>query len=317
MLLIIIELQLRALYIETVSEIDVTFIKVLTMSGYKFFVVLIFAALVSFYGCRQASKQVVQPSGKLFIIGGGHKPNSLIEKLIEVAQPGIDDYAVVLPMSSAMPDTAAFYGVKMFNAVNFKNVYAILPDSMHGFSNEDINRIKGARIIYITGGDQNKFMQCIAGTHIQQIISDAYKSGATIAGTSAGAAVMSKKMLTGDQLKYPVYTGDFPTIESSNIEISEGLGLLPEAIVDQHFIKRQRMNRLMAVCLENPNELAIGIDESTAIVVDGNTASVVGESQVITMKHQNAETKIVNGLLGGKDIQLSIYLPGDSFLIIE
>ncbi len=69
-------------------------------------------------------------------------------------------------------------------------------------------------------------------------------------------------------------TGEYRSIEANNDEISRGLGLLEHAIIDQHFIKRMRMNHLIAAAIENPEELLIGIDESTAILVDGDVAHV-------------------------------------------
>jgi cyanophycinase len=119
-------------------------------------------------------------------------------------------------------------------------------------------------------------------------------------------------MITGNEFKHPVYTGDFPTIEANNIELKPGLGLLSDIIIDQHFVKRQRMNRLITVSLENPGKTCIGIDESTALLVRPGSAEVVGESQVILIRHREADTRIVNGLLGGRNMELSVYLPGDT-----
>ena len=118
-----------------------------------------------------------------------------------------------------------------------------------------------------------------------------------------------------DEKKNKIYTGNYKTIQANNIEISTGLGFVDKLIVDQHFIKRMRMNRLISVCLENPDYQCVGIDESTAILVANDIISVFGENQVIAIKHNGTETKIVNGLLGGTNITLDFYLPGDSFKI--
>jgi cyanophycinase len=99
------------------------------------------------------------------------------------------------------------------------------------------------------------------------------------------------------------------------MELAEGLGLLPEAIVDQHFIYRMRMNRLISVAIENPEETCIGIDESTALLVQGDSAEVVGEWQVIVLRNEEGGRKVRNGLLGDEELKLSVYLPGDKFRI--
>jgi cyanophycinase len=138
-------------------------------------------------------------------------------------------------------------------------------------------------------------------------------NGAVIAGTSAGAAVMSKKMITGNQKKHPGSDAGFVTIEAANIETTEGLGLLPDVIIDQHFIKRQRLNRLVAASIENPDYLCVGIDESTAVIVDGDEATVTGESQVVVIKNTGGNEMVKDGLLGISGLKLSIYLPGQKF----
>src|SRR5690606_26810252 len=96
--------------------------------------------------------------------------------------------------------------------------------------------ITNAKMIYISGGDQNRFMDIIAGTAIEKAIHQSYANGNLIAGTSAGAAVMSKLMITGEELKHP--NASLRNIESDNIEIGTGLGMLNQVIIDQHFVKR-------------------------------------------------------------------------------
>ncbi|QSB28798.1 cyanophycinase [Flavobacterium sp. CLA17] len=253
--------------------------------------------------------------GKLFIIGGGKKSKLLLQELINVSGLKEDNFIALLPMASEEPDSAAYYAKKEFVAIG------INPDKIKSFnfkkelqSKPQIDSLKKATLIYITGGDQNLFMDKVLHTSAYNAIHEAYKNGATIAGTSAGAAVMSHKMITGIEHKHPRYTGEFKTIEAGNFEIKEGLGLLPSAIIDQHFIYRMRMNRLLAVALENPDKKAIGIDESTAIIVQGDSAMVTGLSQVILLENLNKESiKTRNGLLGGKNINVNILLPGDKF----
>jgi cyanophycinase len=256
-----------------------------------------------------------QTKGKLFIIGGGKRSTAMIDRLIVEAGVDIKGYILILPMASAEEDTAIFYSSKQFADRGVDSIFSIHSDTSKKYSESTLQLIQNASLIYIAGGDQNRFMKAIEGTPIQELLHKAYNNGATIAGTSAGAAVMSQKMISGNEIKHPVYTGNYPTIEANNIEVAKGLGFIDKVIVDQHFIKRQRLNRLIAVCLENPENTCIGIDEATAIIVKGNNVEVVGDSQVIVLKHLKAETKVVNGLLGGKSLDLSIYLPGDSFII--
>lgn len=286
----------------------------------KFYGIL-WAILILFSSCTNENANQQDHSeihkGKLFIIGGGKRPVEMIRSMVSISGVDTSGYIVVLPMSSSVPDTTAYYGVKQFTDLGLKNVFALNFNDSLDITSKKIDSLKNASLIYISGGDQNRFMEIVNGTPIYDAIHDAYKNGALIAGTSAGAAVMSEKMITGDEHKHPEYTGDFRTIEANNIEIENGLGLLENAIIDQHFIWRMRMNRLISACLENPEETGIGIDESTAILIENNKATVYGESQVVVLRHKTAETKIVNGLLGAAGMELSIYLPGDSFEIVE
>ena len=177
-----------------------------------------------------------------------------------------------------------------------------------------IDSIRNAQLIYITGGNQNTFMEIAKHTPLIPAIQHAYRKGATIAGTSAGAAMMSEDMITGDEFKHPEYTGNFRTIEANNMEVEKGLGLIQSAIIDQHFIKRMRMNRLITVILEHPEKVGIGIDESTAILVEDNHAKIFGIGQVVVFRHTSKETRVRNGLLAGS-LEMSIYLPGEGFTI--
>lgn len=289
-------------------------------SNWWFIVLLAFliSSGIHLESCRGNKKDINEfpdHGGKLFIIGGGDRPVSMMQRMVE--ESGILDggYAVVLPMASAEPDSAAFYITRDLNNLGVQQVFPLMfnrdtqPDPVR------VDSLAGAKLIYITGGDQNKFMQMVLGTPVFNAIHRAFQNGAMIAGTSAGAAVMSKKMITGNQKRYPEYTGEFRTIEADNIEIAEGLGLLDEVIVDQHFIYRQRMNRLITVAIEHPDEIAVGIDESTAILVKGRIAEVVGNSQVVVIRNPEKSFNRMNNLLGANGLIMDIFLPGQQFAL--
>lgn len=257
--------------------------------------------------------QPKQPLGHLFIIGGGDKTEGLMKSLLNVAGITEKDYVVVLPMSSEMPDSSIIWAREDFASVGIKNVVGFNFTKNGPVSQSRIDSMLKAKLIFITGGDQTRFMGIVGKGPVYKAIHDAYNHGATIAGTSAGAAVMSKKMLTGNNLKHPDYDGKYPSIEPQNIELAEGLGMVDKLIVDQHFIRRQRLNRLISVCLENPTETCVGIDESTAIVVTGNSFTVAGENQVIVLRNPLKSKKIQGKLMGGRGLRLDILLPGETW----
>jgi len=253
--------------------------------------------------------------GNLFIIGGGDRSRALMQTLIRTADMKPQDYTVVLPMSSEYPDTSFFY-FKVDYAPVCKNAIVCF-----NFTKETINKqswldsLGHARLIFITGGDQQRFMNIVLNTPVYKAIHTAFNNGGTIGGTSAGAAVMSKHMITGNQLTDTSYSSTFPIVHANNLEIKEGLDLLTSAIIDQHFIVRSRYNRLLSAIAKYPMLPCIGIDEATAIIVHGNRAKVTGESQVIVLKHPEHVQITSKGLIKLKDLQFSVYTEGDEFSI--
>jgi cyanophycinase len=251
--------------------------------------------------------------GKLFIIGGVSTLDQ-VDKMIEVSGLDKGGYGVILPMASQIPDSAILEVSADFITKGCR-MYGLQFRKGEPCPQSRIDSMLNARIIYISGGDQSRFMDAIAGTPIQNAIHEFFNKGGLVCGSSAGAAVMSKKMVTGNELKHPDAEENFVTIEAGNIEVTEGLGMLENVIIDQHFIKRKRLNRQVSVCIENPENMCVGIDESTAILVDGNKATVYGNNQVVVLRNMSAEKKVHNGLLGASNLRLDIYLPGETFII--
>ena len=253
--------------------------------------------------------------GSLFIIGGGSRPDQLVNRMIDEAGLREGGYVVILPMSSSVPDSAIVWASEQFLKNGISNVtgFNFLPEQNPPL--QWIDSLKNASLIYISGGDQNRFMAVTGENEIENAIWSAFKNGAMIAGTSAGAAVMSELMITGDELRYPDYTSTFRTIESENITLGRGLGLINTAIIDQHFVWRSRHNRLLTAIIEHPDLMGIGIDESTAILVRGSKAEVVGNSQVMVFRNPKKSQKEKNTKLGARNLTIDIYLPGEKFPI--
>lgn len=254
--------------------------------------------------------------GSLLIIGGGRVNEAMRDQMIKTTKLDQKGYMVILPMASeeeplinaqeVMDVFSDFPQVKIFT-FNIQKGDEIAPSR--------IDSIRNASLIFITGGDQCRFLDIIYGTGIKEAIFEAYHNGALIAGTSAGASLMSKVMVTGNELQHPD-DGSFTCIQANNAETIEGLGFLDKVIIDQHFIVRKRQNRMLSYSAEHPGYTCIGIDESTAIFVKDNTATVFGISQVIVLRNNNAECTIQNGLLGIKGLTLDVFLPGERFNLL-
>ncbi len=281
----------------------------------KLFLSILLTATLASYGQNKAG----QPKqGSLFIIGGGDRSLSLMQSLAATARLKPTDYIAILPMSGEEPDTSFFY-IKKDLQLAFRNTIANL-----NFTNKKINdkqwidSLQKATLIFITGGDQSRFMTIVLHTPIQAAVKKAFENGATIAGTSAGAAVMSEKMITGNELLGDsIGTGPFTKIRYNMVEVKEGLGLVNTAVIDQHFIIRSRYNRLLSVLAANPALQCIGIDEATAIIIKGKKVTVTGASQVIRMRLPVKEknTVVNKDMVRLQDVRLDVFIAGDVFML--
>ncbi|HEY5748505.1 MAG TPA: cyanophycinase [Chryseolinea sp.] len=271
--------------------------------------ILLFLAV----GIATAFAQTKTSKGKLFIIGGGSRSDAMVDRIIKEAGLQQGGYGIILPMSSEDPDSAVYYANQQFIKQGIRTVYGVIFRKGEKYSAQKLDSVRNAKLIYISGGDQVRFMGVVQGTDIEKAIHDAYNKGSLIGGTSAGAAVMSKIMITGNELKHPDYTSTFRNIEPANIETKPGLGFIENAIIDQHFVKRSRYNRLISAIIEFPEAKGIGIDEATAILVSGNTAEVVGDSQVIVFENPKRSKVEKGGKLSAKGIVMNIYLAGETF----
>lgn len=256
-----------------------------------------------------------QTKGKLFIIGGGDRTPLLMRSLVKAANLGEKDYVVILPMSSEQPDTSFYYFKEDWITVSNKPLVNFNFTAGKTNYRPWLDSLMRAKLIFITGGDQSRFMKAVDNTPVYVAIHAAYNNGATIAGTSAGAAVMSQHMITGRELTDTTYHATFRKVRNKNIELQEGLGLISTAIIDQHFIVRSRYNRLLSALALYPDLACIGIDEETAIIVTGNKAEVAGERQVVVMKNPEQLKVQPNGLIKFKNLQFSMYTHGDKFTI--
>ena len=256
--------------------------------------------------------------GNLFIIGGGDRPLSMMQQMIATAQLHQKDYVAVLPMSGTNPDTSFFYIKEDIKKV-CNNAIVMFNFTKATVNNQQwLDSLQHAKLIFITGGDQSRFMDIVLHTPIHEAIKKAFVNGATIAGTSAGAAMMSQQMITGNELLGDsIGSGPFTKINYNMVEIKEGLGLITTAIIDQHFIIRSRYNRLLSVLAANPTLQCIGIDEATAIIIQDKKVTVSGESQVIRMRlPAKKKTPAVKGdKVRLQQVQLDVLTEGDVFML--
>lgn len=241
--------------------------------------------------------------GHLVIVGGGGTTDAIVEKALALAG-GKSARMVVLAQASAR-ENAGEGSVRFWTEKGATSVTSLdLADREAA-----AKAIAQADLIWFPGGDQNRLLRAITEADLAGAIRARYQAGAVVGGTSAGAAVMSPAMIVGGE------SADLKAVRSGGTTIAEGLGLFPDSIVDQHFLARQRFNRLLAAVLDRPKLVGIGIDEKTAIVCNGRSFEVVGEGGVLVLDARKAalEKTEEGGLPGGTGVQLAFLRPGMRF----
>jgi len=218
------------------------------------------------------------PKGHLVIVGGGGTPDAVLARALALAG-GPAAKIVVFPQASELAETGDV-NVEMWKKAGATDVRWIpLTDPVAARG-----AVLSAALIWFPGGDQVRLMKAFDGTGVPEAILARYRAGAVVGGTSAGAAVMSALMLTGD--------ADLQSITAGATKTLPGLGLWPQAIVDQHHLKRQRQSRLVSLVLDHPSMVGVGIDERTAVIVSGGTrAEVLGESTVLVVDARKAKVE--------------------------
>jgi cyanophycinase len=201
---------------------------------------------------------------------------------------GNDAKIVVIPTASSIPVEVGKNYIDAFTKIGCPNIHVLDIRSREDSEKEtSIELIKSADCIMFSGGDQSKITDKIGGTTIHTILVERYKNeeGFVIAGTSAGAMAMANEMISGGSATDAFIKGA--------VEMYKGLGLIPELIIDTHFIKRGRFGRQSEAVAKFPNLLGIGLAEDTGMIIkNGNDCTVIGSGMVIvfdgrTLTHNN------------------------------
>ena len=218
------------------------------------------------------------PKGTLVIVGGGGMPKEVQEAFFRAAG-GRGGVVGVIPTSTSDPEGALREWKADLEAAGLTCVPLDVRTREDASKPELLARARACTGFWFTGGDQNLVGDKIVGTPLQALVRERYEAGAGVGGTSAGAAIMSRIMLTGDDRNGQEALSEFGP---GAYRTREGMGFLPPGlIVDQHFLRRSRQNRLFSLVMEHPDHLGLGIDEATALVVKEGRATVVGQRAVM------------------------------------
>lgn len=190
---------------------------------------------------------------------------------------GMDANIVVITTASSIPVEVGQNYMHAFTKLGCNNVHILdIRSKADAEKPETIKRIKAAKCIMFSGGDQSKITNKIGGTFIHKLMLDRYQneSGFVIAGTSAGAMAMSNEMIAGGSAVESFIKGA--------VSMYKGLNLIPELILDTHFIQRGRFGRQSEAVAKFPHLVGIGLAEDTGLIIkNGNNCTVIGSGMAI------------------------------------
>ncbi|GGG34235.1 cyanophycinase [Bizionia arctica] len=195
---------------------------------------------------------------------------------------GVDANIVIIPTASSIPKEVGENYMTAFTTLGCKNVTVLdIRSKADSEKQTAIALIKEANCIMFSGGDQSKITNKIGGTMIHEIMLDRFQNeeGFVIAGTSAGAMAMTNEMIAGGSPTEAFVKGA--------VTMYKGLGLIPELIIDTHFIQRGRFGRVSEAVAKFPNLIGFGLAEDTGMIIkNGNDCTVIGSGMVIVFDGQ-------------------------------
>ena len=216
--------------------------------------------------------------GPLLIIGGAEDKEGdclILRRLIELSG-GTGAKVAVITAATDEPAAAGREYVEVFRDLGARRVTVLdIPDRSAADLPSLAAGLLDATAVFFTGGDQLRITSCAGGTLFDRTIWDLHCRGTLIAGTSAGASVMSDTMIVAGD------SDDAP--KKCTTKMAPGLGLLKEVVIDQHFAQRGRVGRLLSALAQNPRVIGVGLDEDTAILVGNDLRFTVLGSQTVTV----------------------------------
>jgi len=274
----------------------------------------LFAFIVSLF-LSVSSPALSSTKGYLFVIGGGSRSESMMKRFVELSKRFNSGKIIVFPMASSVPAEVGPEQAEQLRQLGAENVECHILTREQALKEESAAVLNDAGGVFFSGGVQSRLTAVLIDTPVHKKLLQLYTEGAVIGGTSAGAAVMSEVMITGDEKREAEEGHAFETLQADNVVTIRGFGFIQGAIIDQHFVRRKRHNRLISLVAENPKLLGIGIDESTAIIVGpDNTFEVVGERNVIVFDASRAKVKIgPSQTISGSNMIMHILQNGDRF----
>lgn len=230
---------------------------------------------------------------------------------------GPDSLIVVVPTASSIPVEVGENYMDAFTKLGCRNVKVLDLRSRDQANDPDFTHwVEKADCVMFSGGDQSKIVNKIGHTIMHRILKDRYhQEKFVIAGTSAGAMMMSEEMISGGSASESLFKGA--------VDMVGGMGFLPELIIDSHFIQRGRFGRLAEAVARYPHLMGVGLSEDTGLVIEaGNRFKVIGSGMVImfdpeTLTHNNEDILDPGVPMTLVNLTTHVLSNSDAFLIDE
>jgi len=241
------------------------------------------------------AQEVGPPAGSLVIVGGGLRDPAILERFIHLAG-GPQAPIVIIPTAGGGEGYDEFYpGLEAFHRLGAFNLTVLHTyDPQEADTEAFVRPIAEANGVWFPGGRQWRLADAYLGTRTEEELWKLLGRGGVIGGSSAGATIQGSYLARGDTGGNTVMMGDHEV----------GFGFLKNTAIDQHVLRRNRQFDLIEIIEARPELLGIGIDENTAIVVQGDRFEVVGESYVLIYDNQR---------MVGENGRFYFLAPGDRF----
>jgi cyanophycinase len=230
-------------------------------------------------------------AGPVMVIGGAEdkfKDKVILGRFARFAG-GEDGRVVVISTASAIGVEVHEMYRALFTGLGIGSVEGLRPEDRSQADDPAAAKLVGdATGVFLTGGNQSRLTQVVAGTRLGDALANAHDRGAVLAGTSAGASAMASHMVA--------YGKPGSTPKNRMVQLSAGLGILQGLVIDQHFEQRGRIGRMLALVAQSPSLLGVGVDEDTcAIVHPDQTLQVIGRGAVTIVDGRHVRTDAYRG----------------------
>ncbi|SHI35422.1 cyanophycinase [Hymenobacter daecheongensis DSM 21074] len=254
------------------------------------------------------------PLGTLVALGGGDDDAMLA--LLSDLLPAPDARIEILAMAASDATATGTRYIRALRELGCSHVRHLTIDERHSADKPaTLRRLQEASLLFFTGGDQELITESLHGTEFLRQLLHRYHTdaGFFVAGTSAGASVLGDQMLVGGH--------GWRALRKGGIHTVHGLGLVPQLLLDQHFVERGRFGRLAHAVLVHPMCLGIGLAEETGIIIrGGNEAEVFGDGVVMVVDGRHLRGSNLGRVgrgepVAGQDFRVHLLVAGQRFLL--